>query len=339
MEKNVSAPKFIAEISANHAGSFERAKNLVNAAASAGADFVKFQTFTADSMTLNLDKFRVSDNHSLWGSRRLYDLYKEAATPYEWHKELFKLARSLAIEPFSTPFDFSAVDLLQSLDCSMYKIASLEVVDIPLIRYVAQTGKPIVISTGASTLTEITDAVTEFRKSSQAKITLLVCTSAYPADPKDANLHRMKTLRERFDCEVGLSDHSKGINVSLAAVALGANLIERHINFDDDVSTLDSEFSLSPEEFSELSARSKIIFDALGSEKWSNADSESESKRLRRSLYLVKSVVKGDKVDANNVKSIRPNGGLAPKFFYQIEGRKFKMDFDVGTPLKLDMVE
>lgn len=339
MEKNVSPPKFIAEISANHAGSFDRARNLVKAAALAGADFVKFQTFTADSMTLDLDKFKVSDNHSLWGSRRLYDLYKEASTPFEWHKELFELARSLDIEPFSTPFDFSAVDLLQSLDCSIYKIASLEVGDIPLIRYVAQTGKPIVISTGASSLSEITEAVTEFRSFSKAKITLLVCTSAYPADPKDANLLRMKTLRDKFECEVGLSDHTKGITVSLAAVALSANLIERHINFDDGVSTLDSEFSLSPEEFSELITKSKIIYDSLGSEKWTNAESENESKRLRRSLYIVKAVGKGDKVDFNNIKSIRPSGGLAPKYFFDIQGKQFNQDYEAGTPVTFDMFD
>ena len=339
MQNSQLKPKFIAEISANHGGSFEKAKLLTEAAAKSGASYVKFQTFTADSMTLNLDKFKVSEGHALWSSKKLYDLYKLAATPYSWHKELFELARNLGIEPFSTPFDREAVDLLESLNCKIYKVASLEIIDIPLIQYIASTNKPIVISTGACDLSEVSDAVSAFRQISEQQITLLVCTSAYPAEPRDANLNRMKFLKDSFGTEVGLSDHTKGLEVSLAAVALGASLVERHIKYDENDNTLDSEFSLTYSQFQLLVKQANVVFDSLGSSSWSFSSSEAESRRLRRSLYLVKNVKKGDKADYNNVKAIRPSGGLPPKFLNSVVGRIFNSDFELGTPVSDEIFE
>ena len=221
---------FIAEVSANHMGSLDRAKAIVKAAALAGATSVKFQTYTADTMTLNIDSpgFKVTDSHELWGGRTLHSLYQEAYTPWEWHQELFDLARELNLLPFSSPFDFTAVEFLESLDAPMYKIASLETGDHPLIRAVAETGKPLIISTGATEWQEIEELVSVVEKTGNKDLTLLVCTSSYPADPLDAHLNRIQTLRQNFGVKVGLSDHTLGLGVSLAAIALGATAIEKH---------------------------------------------------------------------------------------------------------------
>ena len=308
-------------------------------AAESGATAVKFQTYTARTMTLNLDSFVVSEGHELWGNRKLFELYEEAHTPWEWHAELFDLCRELKIIPFSSPFDGSAVDFLESLNAPMYKIASLETGDLPLIRKVAETGKPIIISTGATTWQEIEEAVSTVRDTGNKNLTLLVCTSSYPADSIDAHINRMKTLRDAFGVEVGLSDHTLGIGVSIAAIALGATVIERHITLRRSDGGADAAFSLEPEEFAMLVREGKKAKNSLGSSTWSMQDSEKESRRLRRSLYVVQDVKAGDLVTPENVRAIRPSGGAAPKFYDSFLGKTFNTDVVAGTPMDSELLK
>ena len=329
---------FIAEVSANHLGSLERAKEIVIAASKAGASAIKFQTYTADTMTLDIDKFKVSDDHELWGGRRLHSLYQEAYTPWEWHSELFELCRSLNVMPFSSPFDLSAIELLESLNTPMYKIASLETGDHRLIRAVAETGKPLIISTGATEWKEIEELVGVVQESGNKDLTLLVCTSSYPSDPLDAHLNRIATLRKHFGVKVGLSDHTLGIGVSIAAIALGATAIEKHITLRRVDGGADGAFSMEPEEFALLVKEGTSAFQALGNPDWSMQDSEKESRRLRRSLYVVKDVKLGDVVTHENVRAIRPGGGCAPKLLGQMLGRRFSADFQAGTPMSNDLI-
>lgn len=329
---------FIAEVSANHLGSLERAKEIVIAASKAGASAIKFQTYTADTMTLDIDKFKVSDDHELWGGRRLHSLYQEAHTPWEWHSELFELCRSLNVLPFSSPFDLSAIELLESLDAPMYKIASLETGDHRLIRAVAETGKPLIISTGATEWKEIEELVGVVEESGNKDLTLLVCTSSYPSDPLDAHLNRMATLRKHFGVKVGLSDHTLGVGVSIAAIALGATAIEKHITLRRVDGGADGAFSVEPEEFALLVKEGTSALEALGNPDWSMQDSEKESRRLRRSLYVVKDVKLGDVVTHENVRAIRPGGGCAPKMLGQMLGRHFSADFQAGTPMSSDLI-
>ena len=331
---------FIAEVSANHMGSLDRAKAIVKAAALAGATSVKFQTYTADTMTLNIDSpgFKVSDNHELWGGRTLHSLYQEAYTPWEWHQELFDLARELNLLPFSSPFDFTAVEFLESLDVPMYKIASLETGDHQLIRAVAETGKPLIISTGATEWQEIEELVSVVEKTGNKDLTLLVCTSSYPADPSDAHLNRIQTLRQNFGVKVGLSDHTLGLGVSLAAIALGATAIEKHLTLRRSDGGADGAFSMEPEEFLMLVKEGSNVVQALGNPEWSMQKSEMESRRLRRSLYVVKDVKVGELVSYENVRAIRPGGGCAPKLLEELIGSKFKRNFESGTPMSPELV-
>jgi pseudaminic acid synthase len=331
---------FIAEVSANHMGSLDRAKAIVKAAALAGATSVKFQTYTADTMTLNIDSpgFKVSDNHELWGGRTLHSLYQEAYTPWEWHQELFDLARELNLLPFSSPFDFTAVEFLESLDAPMYKIASLETGDHQLIRAVAETGKPLIISTGATEWQEIEELVSVVEKTGNKDLTLLVCTSSYPADPLDAHLNRIQTLRQNFGVKVGLSDHTLGLGVSLAAIALGATAIEKHLTLRRSDGGADGAFSMEPEEFLMLVKEGSNVVQALGNAEWSMQKSEMESRRLRRSLYIVKDVKAGELVSYENVRAIRPGGGCAPKLLGGFIGCKFKSSFQLGTPMSAELV-
>ena len=329
---------FIAEVSANHLGSLERAKKIVIAAATAGATAVKFQTYTADTMTLDMDNFKVSDNHELWGGRRLHSLYQEAHTPWEWHPELFELCRALNVLPFSSPFDLTAVEFLESLDAPMYKIASLETGDHRLIRAVAETGKPLIISTGATEMIEIEDLVAVVQKAGNKDLTLMVCTSSYPSDPVDAHLNRIATLRNYFGVKVGLSDHTLGIGVSIAAIALSADAIEKHITLRRSDGGADGTFSMEPEEFAMLVKEGTSAFQALGKSEWSMQESEKESRRLRRSLYVVRDVREGDVVTEENVRAIRPGGGCLPKLFDGMLGKKFKGDFTTGTPMSPDLL-
>ncbi len=330
---------FIAEVSGNHAGSLDKAHALVDAAATAGATSVKFQTYTPETMTLNLDKFSVVSDHDLWGGRTLYSLYEEAMTPWEWHAELFDHCRSRGVIPFSSPFDPTAVEFLEALDVQMYKIASLETSDLQLIRLVGETGKPTIISTGATELDEIDDLVTTFRATGNSDLTLLVCTSSYPAKPMDANLRRMDLLREKFEVKVGLSDHTLGIGVSIAAVALGATAIEKHITLDRGSGAVDGAFSMEPREFEMLVAEGNAAQMALGSREWEIQPSEYESRRLRRSLFIVKDVKAGDKVTQENLRAIRPGEGAPPKYLEAWLGRRYKENYEAGTPMGAELLE
>ena len=263
----INKPFFIAEISANHLGSFDRAKELVIAAANSGASAVKFQTYTADTMTLDLDSLRVSKGHQLWGDKKLYDLYQLAHTPWQWHEELFDLCRKIGVIPFSSPFDLSAIEFLESLDAPMYKIASLETSDHRLIRSAAETGKPMFISTGATTWDEVEDLVNVVNQTGNSKITLMLCTSSYPSNPIDANLNRLSLLKSNFGFEIGLSDHTLGIGVSVAAIALGATVIEKHFTLKRSDGGPDSAFSLEPNEFKLLVQEGNSAYKSLGESK------------------------------------------------------------------------
>ena len=328
-------PFFVAEISANHLGNLERAHHLIEAAAGANANAVKFQTYTAETMTLNLDSLGVSANHALWGGKKLFDLYQEAHTPWEWHSELFSHALSLGLIPFSSPFDSSAVEFLEKLNCPIYKIASLESGDLELIKEVGRTGKPT-ISTGATQLDEIEEAVSAFLSTGNEDLTLLVCTSSYPAEPNEAHLNRISTLKNAFSVNVGISDHTLGIGVSIAAIALGATVIEKHITLKRSDGGHDSEFSMEPSEFEQLVLEGNNAKLSLGNLEWKIMDSESESRRLRRSLYVVSDVLMGEELSPINIRAIRPGAGLKPKYFNEVIGRKFNKNLKAGTPLSLE---
>ena len=336
---DLQTPFFIAEISANHLGSFSRAKDLVIAAADAGATAVKFQTYTADTMTLNIDSLRISKDHELWGGRTLYELYEEAHTPWDWHSELFELCRRLNVIPFSSPFDLTAVNFLESLDCPIYNIASLETSDHALIKKVAETGKPMIISTGATTWEEIKDLVELIKKTGNTNLTLLVCTSSYPANPVDSHLNRISTIKKFFEVEVGLSDHTLGIGVSLAAIGMGAKIIEKHLTLKRSDGGPDAAFSLEPNEFKNLVEEGNRAFSSLGNSEWSIQNSEKESRRLRRSLYITEDVKAGDKITVSNLRAIRPGEGCSPKFLQDLLGKRYVRNFSMGTPMDLTFCE
>ena len=330
--------KLIAEISGNHLGSLELCKNLIKSAKYSGATTVKLQTYKAETMTLSLPNkdFLISDNHSLWGGRSLYELYEEAHTPWEWHKELFELALEIGIEIFSSPFDKTAVDFLENLDIPMYKIASMESGDIPLIKYIAKTQKPIIASTGSSTLEEIDELVDAVNSEGNKNLTLLLCTSAYPTPQDQVHLARMNLLRERYGVPVGLSDHTLGNSASLAAVAMGATVIEKHFTLDRNQGGPDSAFSIEPKELTELSIQISQIEEAVGNKEWRIQPDESESRRLRRSLIIVSDVKNGEIVTESNVKSLRPSIGIAPKFFSEVLGKRFNDNYAAGTALTFE---
>ena len=339
MTENEGKILFVAEVSANHLGSLERAKLIVKAAAQAGATAIKFQTYTADTMTIDIDSFKVSANHELWGGRRLFDLYQEAHTPWSWHPDLFEMCRSYGVIPFSSPFDFTAVDFLESLNAPMYKIASLETGDIPLIKRVAETGKPLIISTGATEWSEIEDLVAVVEKAGNKDLTLLVCTSSYPAKPIDAHLKRMLTLHNHFGVKVGVSDHTLGVGVSIAAIALGATVVEKHITIRRTDGGADAAFSMEPSEFAALVREGTYASQSLGKPEWKIQNSEQESRRLRRSLYVVKDVQAGEIVSRENVRSIRPSGGCPPKLLDVLIGKRFNKNESIGTPMSEDLVK
>jgi len=330
---------YIAEVSANHLGSFKRAKEIVRAASTSGATAVKFQTYTAETMTLDIPDFAVSDGHELWGGRRLFDLYREAYTPWEWHSELFSLARELGMLPFSSPFDLTAVNFLEELNTPMYKIASLETGDHRLIDAVARTGKPLIISTGATEWQEIEEVVEIVRAAGNKNLTLLVCTSSYPASPAESHIRRMETLREAFGCKVGLSDHTLGIGVSVAAIALGASAIEKHLTLRRSDGGADGAFSMEPQEFTQLVVEGNAANQSLGVKQWQIQNSEKESRALRRTLYIVKDVGQGEKVTYENVRAIRPGAGAPPKLLQNFLDRKFKRNFTAGTPVSEECFE
>jgi pseudaminic acid synthase len=336
MERSIN---YIAEVSGNHMGSLDRARRIVVAAARAGATSVKFQTYTADTMTLDLDEFSVKNDHPLWGGQRLYDLYKKASTPWDWHEELFELARSLNLVPFSSPFDVTAVQFLENLNAPMYKIASLETGDHRLVRAAAETGKPLVISTGATEWEEIEQMVQVVEYTGNKDLTLLVCTSSYPSDPTESHINRMETLRNHFGCKVGLSDHTLGVGVSIAAIALGATAIEKHLTLKRADGGADGAFSMEPEEFAELVREGNAALDSLGSKEWKIQTSEEESRRLRRSLYIVRDVKAEEVISHENVRAIRPGGGGAPINLEAWIGKRFNNDYSAGTPMGPERIE
>ncbi|NII70372.1 pseudaminic acid synthase [Microbacterium ulmi] len=333
-------PMIVAEMSGNHNGSLDRALDIVRAAANAGAHAVKIQTYTADTITLDVDSpaFRVSDGHALWGARTLYDLYREAHTPWEWHRPIFDLARELGLVAFSTPFDETAVDFLEELDVPLYKIASLEIVDTPLIRIVAQTGKPMIISVGTASIAEVAAAVDAAIDGGCADLTLLACTSSYPAIPDDANLRRMPVMADMFGVKVGLSDHTLGIGVSVAATALGASVIEKHFTLSRAEGGVDAAFSLEPTELRLLVEGCDAAARALGSASQWATPAETESLRLRPSLYVSADVRPGDVASHANVRSVRPGGGLPPADLHRVIGRVFRTGAVKGTPLSWDLL-
>lgn len=335
-----SPPFVIAEISGNHDGSLDKALAIVDAAAAAGAHAVKLQTYTADTITIDADtpSFRISSGHALWSERRLYDLYEEAHTPWEWHATIFERARERGILAFSSPFDPTAVDFLVDLGAPAFKIASSEIVDLPLIRYTAQQGKPIIISTGMASMQEIADAVAAARSVGNHDVILLSCTADYPADPASANLRSIPLLAAAFGTQVGLSDHTMGIGVPIASVAMGACVIEKHVTLAREGGGVDSAFSLEPEELKALVQESSVAWQALGEARIGAKDTEREGLRFRRSLFVTRDVRAGELVAPDNVRSIRPAGGLAPDLFDVVLGRPFTHDAVKGTPLTWDIV-
>ncbi|RMI13274.1 pseudaminic acid synthase [Cellulomonas triticagri] len=333
-------PFVVAEMSGNHNGDLGRALAIVDAVAESGAQALKLQTYRADTITIDADgpAFRVSAGHELWGGKNLYQLYEEAHTPWEWHEPIFARAREHGLVPFSSPFDGTAVDLLESLDVELYKIASLEIADLALLRRVARTGKPMVISTGAASITDVDTAVRTIRAEGNDQVVVLACTSSYPASPSESNLRSIPVIRDAFDVVVGLSDHTKGIGASVAAVALGACLIEKHVTLARADGGVDSDFSLEPQELAALATETEVAWQALGEVRLDPTAGEAESRRLRRSLYVVADVRAGDVVTEDNVRSIRPAGGLEPVHLDVVLGRTFRSDAARGTALTWDLL-
>ncbi|WP_306213049.1 pseudaminic acid synthase [Actinoplanes sp. RD1] len=333
-------PYIVAEMSGNHNGSLDRALALVDAAADAGAHAIKIQTYTADTMTVDVKhpRFQISSGHELWGNEYLYQLYERAHTPWEWHQAIFERARERGLTPFSSPFDRTAIDLLESLDAPLYKIASSEITDLPLIRNCASTGKPVIISTGMATLQEIAAAVDAARGAGAKDIVVLSCTASYPAPPEHTNLRRIPVLAEALQLPIGLSDHTLGIGVPIASVAFGACLIEKHLTMDREDGGVDSAFSLTPAELTALVVESERAWQSLGTTSIGPTEAEKEGLRFRRSLYVVEDVRAGDAVTEQNVRSIRPTGGLAPDAIGMVLGRTFQQDAAKGTPLSWDLI-
>ena len=332
-------PLIVAEVSANHGGSLERALKLVEAVKDAGAEAIKFQTYTADTLTIDHDGPEFQINKGLWAGRTLYDLYQEAYTPWEWHETLFRKARSLGLMAFSTPFDGTAVEFLESLDVPAHKIASFECVDLELVRSVAATRKPVVLSTGMANLGEIEEAVITARDAGCRDLILMHCISAYPAPTHEANLWTLPNLRETFDVVAGLSDHTLGTAVSVAAVALGAAMIEKHVTLARADGGPDAAFSLEPRELRELVNETRIAYDALGSINHTRTESEIANVVFRRSVFVVRDMEAGDRFTRDNVRVIRPGNGLPPKAIGEIVGARATRSLRRGTPLDWSMVD
>jgi len=331
-------PYIVAELSANHAGSLRHALRILEAAKAAGADAVKLQTYTADTITIdhNGPEFKISGG--LWDGRTLYELYKEAHTPWDWHNRLFARASELGITIFSSPFDETAVDFLESLQTPAYKVASFELVDLPLIRCIAATGKPTIMSTGMASLEEITEAVEVFRAAGGSHFLLLHCISGYPTPPEQSNLLRIPRLVADFGCPVGLSDHTLGTEVAITAVALGACLIEKHLTLRRNDGGPDAAFSMEPPEFEALVAGTKTAYLALGTGSEERSDAEQGNISFRRSIYVVKDVMAGEMFTRENLKIIRPGWGLLPKYFDAVLGKRARQDITRGTRLSLDLI-
>lgn len=333
-------PFIIAEMSGNHNQSLDRALEIVEAVAKSGAHALKIQTYTPETMTLDLNEreFHISDSTSLWSGTSLYKLYEEAHTPWEWHKPIFERARQLGLIPFSTPFDDTSVDLLEELDAPCYKIASFENTHLPLIRRVAATGKPLIISTGMASIAELDEMVTAAREAGCKNLVLLKCTSTYPASPENTNVLTIPHMRKLFNCEVGLSDHTMGIGVSLASIGLGATVIEKHFTLSRSDGGVDSAFSMEPIEMHDLVENSERAWKALGGVSYGPIEAEKKSMVFRRSLYVVKDLKAGEVLTAENVRAIRPGFGLPTKYLELLLGRALKRDVKRGTAMSWDLI-
>ena len=329
----------VAELSANHNQDFDQAVKLIHAAKEAGVDAVKVQTFTADTMTLKSDKeyFKIKEG-TPWSGRTLYDLYREASMPWEWQPKLKIIANDLGLDFFSTSFDISSLDFLEDMNVPIHKVASFELVDIPLIKAMAKTKKPLFISTGMATLEEISEAVLAAKEVGATEIVLLKCTSSYPACSNEMNLRAIPYLAKTFDVPVGLSDHSLNPEVSVASIALGACIIEKHLTLSRDIPGPDSGFSLEPAEFKQLVENLRVVESSLGSEVCCTQDCEKSSRAFRRSIFVVKDMKAGDFFTPENIRSIRPAYGLSPKYLKDCLGKRAAKDIDMGTPLSLDLV-
>lgn len=335
-----SRPFIIAEMSGNHNQSLERAIAITEAAAESGAHALKLQTYTADTMTLaiNEGEFFIDDENSLWNGSSLHDLYKQAYTPWEWHQPIMQRANELGMICFSSPFDETAVDFLEGLNVPAYKIASFENNHLPLIRKVASTGKPVIISTGMASVAEIYEAVDTAREAGCKELILLKCTSTYPAKPENSNVLTISHMRELFGCEVGLSDHTMGVGASIAAVAHGATVIEKHFTLSRADGGVDSAFSLEPDELESLVIETERAWQSLGGVVYGGTSSEVKSEIFRRSLYVAEDMVVGDIFTENNLKIIRPGIGLPPKYYEQFLGRKVRMDVSKGTAVNWGLI-
>lgn len=333
-------PFIIAEMSGNHNQSLERALAIVDAAAEAGVDALKIQTYTADTMTIDKSdgEFFIADKNSLWQGESLYNLYKKAYTPWEWHKPIFDRCKEKGIIGFSTPFDATSVDFLEELDVQFYKLASFENVDIPLIKKIAQTKKPLIASTGMATLAELDELVRTARDNGCPEITLLKCTSSYPATPEGTNLRTIPHLKQLFNCEVGLSDHTLGIGAAVASVALGATVIEKHFTLCRAEGGVDSAFSLEPQEMAQLVRECRTALEALGEVHYGVSEQEKKSLQFRRSLYIVEDMKAGDIITDKNMRSIRPGLGLSPLYYEVLLGKKVRYDIKRGTRLSWDLI-
>jgi len=335
-----SKPFIIGEMSGNHNQSIDRALKIVETAAEIGLHAVKLQTYTADTITLNINKneFFIKDGNSLWEGRSLYELYDEAHTPWDWHEPIMKKANELGILCFSSPFDETAVDFLEELNVPAYKVASPEIIHIPLVEKIISTGKPIIVSTGMASFEEITDVVDMIKKSKN-NFALLKCTSSYPASPQFSNISTIPDIREKFQCEVGLSDHTLGMAASIAAVAHGATIIEKHFTLNRADGGVDSAFSLEPKEMKNLVIETERARSSIGNISYGPTESEKGNIKFRRSIYISSDITKGDHLDSNNIKVIRPGLGLLPKYYNHILGKKVNQDLKAGTALTWDFIE
>lgn len=330
-------PILIAEISGNHNQSLTKAIELLKKIKKTGVKFVKIQTYTPDTITLNSSRkeFIIDKNHKLWGGKKLYDLYKKAHTPWNWHNKIFEVARKLDLICFSSPFDETAVDFLESLDVPLYKVASFEITHIPLIKRIAKTKKPVIMSTGMATKGEIKTAVDTLRKYGCKNYSLLKCTSTYPANPKNSNILTIPDMKKIYKCEIGLSDHTPGIGAAVGAIALGATIIEKHITLDKKNGAVDSKFSLEPYEFKILNDEIYNTWKSLGKIKYGPTNDEKNSLKYRRSIYTVKDIKKGDKITKDNIRVVRPNLGLSPKYYDKVIRMQVNRNIKKNSPLLL----
>lgn len=331
-------PFIIAEMSGNHNQSLERALEIVEAAANSGAHALKIQTYTADTLTLNVesDDFLIKDEESLWKSRKLHDLYNEAYTPWEWHEPIFNRAKELGMLAFSTPFDDSAVDFLETLDVPLYKIASFENTDLPLIKKVAATGKPMIVSTGMANAAELDELVRTAKENGCKDLILLKCTSTYPATPENTNIATIPHMRELFDVQVGLSDHTMGTGVAVAAVALGATVIEKHFTLSRADGGVDAAFSMEPAEMKALVEETERAWQAIGKVTYGPTEKEKASLKFRRSIYVAKDIQVGESFTEENIRIVRPGYGLEPKYYPNLIGKVAKKSYTIGTPITFD---